>query len=140
MIPAGVRIFVCTDPIDMRLGFDRLASTARSRLGQDPQHGGALFVFSNRGADKLKVLWFDRNGYALLYKRFHRAYVELPLGTSGSHSVVIDSAALARLLAGVDREHQRRGPRARTKIVPIDAHSARRNVALHGEFLAHSRS
>ena len=51
MIPAAVRIFVCTEPVDMRYGFDRLASTAKSRIGEDPQHGGALFVLANRGAD-----------------------------------------------------------------------------------------
>jgi transposase len=140
MIPASVRIFVCTEPIDMRYGFDRLASTARSRLGQDPQHGGALFVFSNRGANRLKVLWFDRNGYCLLYKRLHRAVFELPLGTSGSQSVMIDAAALARLLAGIDRSHRARAHRSRASVVPIAAHGVRRNVAAHADSLAHSRS
>jgi len=77
MIPPGVRIFVCTERIDMRYGFDRLVVAARNCVGQDPQQGGALFVFSNRCANRLKILWFDRNGFCLLYKRFHRAYVEL---------------------------------------------------------------
>jgi len=137
MIPAGVRIFVCTEPIDMRYGFDRLASTARSRLDQDPQHGGALVVFSNRGANRLKVLWFDRNGYCLLYKRLHRAVFELPLGTGGSHSVSIDAGALARLLAGVELARKTREHTARTKIARIDAHDARKNVAADGDSLAH---
>ena len=44
MIPAGVRIFVCTEPIDMRQGFDRMAQAARERVGEDPVQGGALFV------------------------------------------------------------------------------------------------
>jgi len=64
MIPAGVRIFVCTDPVDMRYGFDRLAAAARASVACDPQQGGALFVFANRGASGLKVLWYDRNGAA----------------------------------------------------------------------------
>lgn len=103
MIPSGVRIFLCVEPVDMRLGFDRLAQVARERVGRDPVEGGALFVFAGRGATRLKVLWFDRNGLCLLYKRLHRAVFELPMAASGSVSIAIDSAALARLLAGVDR-------------------------------------
>jgi transposase len=104
MIPAGVRIFVCTEPVDMRRGFDRLAQTARDIVGQDPQQGGALFVFANRRATRMKVLWFERNGYCMLYKRLHRAVFELPSAGAGSRSVHIDAAALARLLAGRARE------------------------------------
>ena len=104
MIPATVRIFVCTEPVDMRYGFDRLAATAKSRCGEDPQHGGVLVVFANRGATRLKVLWFDRNGYCLLYKRLHRAVFVLPLGEAGAPAVRIDGAALARLLAGEERQ------------------------------------
>ena len=66
MIPANVRIFLCTEPVDMRRSFDGLALAARERLGQDPRQGG-LFAFVNRRANRLKLLWFDRNGYCLLY-------------------------------------------------------------------------
>lgn len=52
MIPTGVRIFVCTEPVDMRYGFDRLAYTAKSRIGEDPQQRGALFVIANLGQEK----------------------------------------------------------------------------------------
>jgi transposase len=103
MIPAAVRILVCTEPVDMRYGFDRLAATAKSRLGEDPQQGGVLVVFGNRGATRLKALWFDRNGYCLLYKRLHRAVFVLPLGEAGAPAVRIDGGALARLLAGQAR-------------------------------------
>ncbi len=51
-----------------RQGFDRLAQAVKVKLGEDPQNG-SLFVFSNRGATRLKALWFDRNGYCVLYKR-----------------------------------------------------------------------
>lgn len=68
MIPPGVRIFVCAERVDMRYGFDRLAQTARSVMGEDPE-GGAMFVFCNRVANRVKVLWFDRNGYCLLYNQ-----------------------------------------------------------------------
>jgi transposase len=101
VIPSGVRIFVCVEPVDMRLGFDRLAQVARDRVGRDPVDGGALFVFGGRRASRLKVLWFDRNGLCLLYKRFHQARFELPRASSGQGALHIDAAALAALLAGV---------------------------------------
>ena len=99
MIPAQVRIFVCTEPVDMRRSFDGLALAARERLGQDPLEGG-LFAFANRRSNRLKVLWFDRNGYCLLYKRLHRALFCLPR-QGDAISVRIDGAELVRLLEGV---------------------------------------
>jgi transposase len=109
MIPAGVRIFVCTAPVDFRQGFDRLAQTARERVGVDPVSGGALFVFTNRRATRLKILWVERNGMCLLHKRLHQAVFELPAAGAGSVSVHIDAAGLAKLLAGVPRsEHERK--------------------------------
>jgi hypothetical protein len=77
MIPAHVRIFVCTEPVDLRRSFDGLALAARERLGHDPRAGG-LFAFVNRRANRLKILWFDRNGYCLLYKRLHQAVFVSP--------------------------------------------------------------
>ena len=99
MIPAHVRIFVCTAPVDMRRGFDGLALAVRERLAQDPRAGG-LFVFANRRANRCKILWFDRTGACLLYKRLHRALFRLPTGDGGS-AVRIEGAALATLLDGV---------------------------------------
>lgn len=113
MIPAGVRIFVCTEPLDMRQGFDRLAHTVKSKLGEDPQ-SGSLFIFSNRGATRLKALWFDANGYCLLYKRLHRAVFDLPPSRGSSFSVQIEPRRLAELLRGVAREPRRGKRRART--------------------------
>lgn len=134
MIPAGVRIFVCTEPIDMRYGMDRLAAAARLRVGEDPQQGDALFVFSNRGANRLKVLWFDRNGYCLLYKRLHRAYFELPAARSAS--LRIEAPALAKLLAGVERERRRRSQRTSKTKPCVSLEERRREIAAHARALA----
>jgi transposase len=101
MIPGGVRIFLFTEAIDMRQGFDRLAQLVKGKLEEDPQ-AGSLFVFANRNATRLKALWFDSNGYCLLYKRLHRAVFELP-PSSGGASVQIDAAQLATLLRGSPR-------------------------------------
>jgi transposase len=108
VIPGAVRIFVCAAPVDMRLGFDRLAQIARERIGQDPVAGGALFVFAGRAATRLKVLWFEGHGMCVLYKRLHRAVFELPLDREGAAFVRVDAAALSRLLAGVARADRRR--------------------------------
>lgn len=106
MIPSSVRIFVCTDPQDMRRSFDGLARAAREVLSQDPQ-GGALFCFVNKRANRLKILWWDCNGYCLLYKRLHRAIFVMPeLDADGPP--VIDAKELARLLAGVASDQRRR--------------------------------
>ncbi len=110
MIPAGVRVFVCTEPLDMRQGFDRLACAVKAKLGEDPQ-SGSLFIFANRGATRLKALWFDSNGYCLLYKRLHRAVFELPAASGASLSVQIDARRLAELLRGSTRELTRKSRR-----------------------------
>jgi transposase len=112
MIPAELRILVCTEPLDMRLGFDRLAAAVREKLGTDPVTGG-LYIFSNRGATRLKLLWFDR-GFCLLYKRLHGAVFDLPIARDGSCSVRIDRAAVAALLAGVDKPRRIRRNRGQT--------------------------
>lgn len=116
MIPANVRIFVCTEAVDMRYGFDRLAAVARERIGEDPQTGSVLFAFANRAKNRVKLLWFDRNGYCTLYKRFHRALPVLPeSGVSGAAAVRIDALTLGKLLAGIERRggvpHSRAGNR-----------------------------
>lgn len=109
MIPRATRIFVCTRPQDMRASFDGLALAAKELLGEDPQ-SGALFCFVGRRANRLKVLWWDRNGYCLLYKRLHRAIFRLPTNTTSDVRIQIDGRELAALLAGVAHERRAREP------------------------------
>lgn len=101
MIPTQVRIFVCTERQDMRRSFDALALTVRERLDLDPE-SGALFVFASKRGNRIKVLWFDQNGFCLLYKRLHRASFDLPeAGAAERPLVSIDARALALILRGV---------------------------------------
>src|SRR5690242_6244655 len=101
MIPTHVRIFVCTERQDMRRSFDALALAVRERLALDPE-SGALFVFASKGGNRIKVLWFDHNGYCLLYKRLHRAHFDLPEADDLRRPLAsIDPQQLARLLRGV---------------------------------------
>jgi transposase len=66
--PPTVRIFLAVQPADLRKGFDSLASLTTSAIGLDPL-SGHLFVFRNRRSDRLKILYWDRDGYALWYKK-----------------------------------------------------------------------
>ena len=106
MLPASVRILICMEPQDFRRSFDGLALATREVLGEDPQ-SGALYAFINKRANRLKILWWDTNGYCLLYKRLHRALVRLPSAEPGRAAVQIDARGLAALLQGVVRERRR---------------------------------
>ena len=58
-------------------------------------------MFFNRGADRLKLLWFDRTGFCILYKRLQRGTFRVPRVRPGARSVTIDARELADLLSGV---------------------------------------
>lgn len=103
MIPTSVRIFVCTERQDMRRSFDGLALAIKERLDMDPQ-SGALFVFANRRGNRLKVMWFDQNGFCILYKRLHRARFELPDPTELHRPLAsIEARVLGAILRGVEK-------------------------------------
>lgn len=107
MLPESVRIFVCTVPQDMRRSFDGLALAARQLVGENPQ-SGALFVFVGKSRTRAKVLWWDQNGYCLLYKRLHAALFVLPQAANDTTVAVrIDGRALATLLRGVEKVRAR---------------------------------
>jgi transposase len=106
MLPSSVRILVCTVPQDMRKSFDTLAAVVRDVLCEEPQ-SGALYVFVGKRPTRVKVLWWDANGYCLLAKRLHRALFAVPGGDEGAASVRIDAGALGQLLAGVARKKKR---------------------------------
>lgn len=109
MIPRRVAIFAATEPVDMRRSFDGLAARAREHLGHDPQ-SGALFMFVNREGDRLKLLWWDKSGYCILYKRLERGTFRLPSAIAAhDRSVTIDADELSKILEGVElaKRHQR---------------------------------
>jgi transposase len=94
-------IFVATAPIDLRRSFDGLAAAAREQLGRDPQRG-ALFLFFNKAQDRVKLLWWDRTGYCILYKRLQRGCFRLPKAIEAdATSVSVEAAELAKILEGV---------------------------------------
>ena len=107
-IPPSVKIFLCTDPTDLRRGFDGLASLVQERLGEDPL-SGHLFIFLNRRCNRLKLLYWDEDGYALWYKRLERGSFELPTSSEPDVArVKITASKLSLILGGIDLSSVRR--------------------------------
>ena len=107
MLPNSTRIFVCTEPVDLRKSFDGLARCTRELLQHDPS-SGALFLFTGKRATSLKAIWWEKSGYCILYKRLSRGMFRLPAAVGGATSVVIDPRELALILEGVDLPSRRR--------------------------------
>ena len=107
-LPPAVRLFVCTQPTDMRRGFDRLAMMVEQVLKQDP-FSGHLFVFGSKRADRVKVLYGDGDGYCIWYKRLEKGTFRFPQGLGDGAE--LPAAALAMILEGVDPTTAPRSPR-----------------------------
>jgi transposase len=100
MLPSAVRIFLCTRPTDMRKGFDGLTGLVQECFAQDLLTGH-LFLFVNRRRDRIKILYFDRDGLAIWYKRLEAGSFEIPAAAAGD-GIELQSAQLAMILAGID--------------------------------------
>ena len=99
-LPAAVRIFVCLEPADMRRSFDGLCGMVRQILEESPT-SGHLFVFRNRRGDRLKVLWWDRDGFAIFYKRLEKGVFDFPARpASAGGRCEIDARDFAMLVEG----------------------------------------
>ena len=108
-LPSALRIFLAVEPADMRNGFDGLAQLVRERIAQDPL-SGHLFVFRNRRRDRVKILYWDRDGLALWYKRLERGTFRFPEAVEGR--IEVTPAEMAAVLEGIDLTRARRLPRS----------------------------
>jgi len=100
MLPSAVRTFLCTRPTDLRKSFDGLTGLVQQYFSQDLLTGH-LFLFLNRRRDRIKILYFDRDGLAIWYKRLEAGSFQLPQ-TAAQDSVELQPAQLAMLLSGID--------------------------------------
>jgi transposase len=101
-LPELVRIYLCTQPTDMRKGFDSLAAVVRDWLGHDPL-SGHLFVFRSRRGDRVKLLWWDKDGLVQYYKRLERGTFRFPAaGDPETRSIAVSAEELSLVLWGID--------------------------------------
>ena len=98
----SLKVFLAVEPCDMRKGFNGLASLVVDRLREDPQ-GGALFVFTNKRHDRLKILFWDRTGLWVCTKRLEQGTFSWPKGSdTTSPRLSLSPEALCLLTDGVD--------------------------------------
>ena len=105
-IPPSVKLWYCPDPVDMRLGFDGLFALVRTRLNADPLCGH-LFIFRNRAADRLKVLYWGGHGLCLWCQRLEAGRYHFPEASS-SAGVELSPGQFQMILDGIDLSRVRR--------------------------------
>jgi transposase len=104
----NARVFVAVPPADLRKGYDGLARLARDVVAQDPL-SGHLFVFATRKHNRIKILYWDRDGYAVWMKRLERGRFNWP--TLAANHVEWTALELAAVLGGIDLKATRKRPR-----------------------------
>ena len=110
-LPSVVQVFICLQPTDLRKSFDSLAALVSAVVGQNPL-SGHLFVFLNRYRDRVKILFWDRSGYCLYYKRLEAGTFRLPVQTdAGVVSCTQGLPELTLMIEGIDLSNARRRKR-----------------------------
>lgn len=116
MLPSSVRIYLASQPVDLRKGFFKLAAVARQVVKADPL-SGHIFVFINRRKNRVKCLWWDRVGWTVLYKKLERGTFALPTEPLlGQTHIEVDAGELALMLEGIDLAGVKR--RRRWRLLP----------------------
>ncbi len=114
-----LRVFLCTEPADMRKNINGLSGLVRKSMTLDPL-SGHLFVFRNQRGDRLKVLYFDNDGFAIWYKMLQRGTFRFPdLTNYSSAGLEIDHSTLRLILDGIDLSTIRRQQRYKINPQPI---------------------
>ena len=113
-LPSSVKIFIYTQTTDMRCGFNKLSMLVESFMLKDP-FSGHLFVFFNKVGDKCKILFWDRTGFIIWYKRLEEGTFERLQCPQGKTSLQVDVAKLTWILEGIDLFRARRRKRYERK-------------------------
>ena len=113
-LPASVRVYLCTAPCDMRRSFDGLHALVTNSLQMDA-FGGHLFVFSNKRRDRVKILYWDRDGFAVWAKRLEEGTYAMPFTGTEERRREITVQELGALLSGIDLSQAKRRKRYRRK-------------------------
>jgi len=108
--PSMTQIYLCTVPTDMRKSFDGLQALIASTMNKDVL-SGHLFLFLNRRRDRIKLMWWDRDGLAIWMKRLQAGTYETPKAGAEQACLELDATQLAMLLTGVSLESAKRRKR-----------------------------
>jgi len=98
--PAGLRIFLAVEAVDMRKQYNGLWACASEKLKEDPRQG-AVFVFTNKDRDRIKLLYWDGTGVWVMAKRLEKGRYTWPIGSDQTR-LSLAPEALTMLLAGID--------------------------------------
>jgi len=110
-LPPSVRVFLATQPVDGRKGPDSLAAMIRSVFGHDPLTGH-MYVFFSKRCDRVRVLYWDRSGFAMWTKRLELGRFYAPFDAEGRLTVKgLEAAELGLILEGIELAGARRRPR-----------------------------
>jgi transposase len=122
-LPHAVRVFLHTPPTGLRKGFDALSGLVTAAFSQGPT-SGHLFLFVNRRRDRLKILYWDRDGLAIWYKRLETSSFQVPTASHDAVSVEMSPTQLSLILSGIDihsarqrKRYQRSTPGAENRPV-----------------------
>jgi transposase len=100
-LSGSLRVFLALEPCDMRKSFDSLHALVIGQLGEDP-HSGAVFVFSNKCRNRIKLLHWDGTGLWVHAKRLEKGTFSWPKSSDGSGKLKLAPEALAMLTDGID--------------------------------------
>jgi transposase len=115
-LPASVRVYLSTAPCDMRRSFDGLHALVTNAMQLDAL-GGHLFVFSNRRRDRIKILYWDRDGFAVWAKRLEEGTYAMPFeDNENAPRREITAQELGAILSGIDLSTARRRKRYQRKL------------------------
>jgi transposase len=106
-LPAAVKLWYCPDAVDMRLGFDGLFALVQLRLKADPL-SGHLFLFRNRSADRIKVLYWSGHGLCLWCQRLEAGRYHFPAPEPTATAVELTGGQFQMILDGIDLTRVRR--------------------------------
>jgi transposase len=119
-LPPSVRLFVATQPVDGRKGADSLMMIVRDVFGHDPL-GGHLFIFFSKRRDRVRVVYWDRNGFAMWSKRLQRGRYHPSFSSDGKLAAsAIEAAELALIVEGIELAGARRRPRWEPVKKPVE--------------------
>ena len=109
--PANVKLYLADRPVDFRKSFDGLAAIVEHQFGMQPTCGH-VFVFLNRRATQVRMLFWERDGFCLVSKRLEAGtFRRVKRAGSGELQVELDSAELMLLLEGIEVSAMRRRKR-----------------------------